>query len=499
VERYEITFPLNYFAQLKIWDDRIPFDGWAVAANDPLWQLGTKNAAMPTTFPVPLEMVLNKSLFTQYFNCADYVKTLQQQLPFWEPPSPESVANPLYCLTDNILWLDTQVGTERRELLPFHIHWQTRIPTMHQLAFLFPLSTLNALKISNYFTNLKYYPEAQVDNHWRIKELTLWADKVDTQQLSPFQTCLSNTQMTNNRINFKYPLPHYWVTACAKKYHLPIQSGEERLSPPFLTITDAEESFYFQANNDDYLTINCPKSQPTCQPCERIIQASAWTSLEHTTCTTNQTTADMMELIGSYQKALTYVNNRKELADYLQKINTLPQSATDARNAFYIHPTYNDAHVRFLFIQKVIDMLKIVYSPFFLIFLIILLLVQMGIVITHRLHNYGILLAKGFSWRQLYQMLLLQIALNFLVALGIATVIIETIRTWFQAQLAELVLQKPYIDHILISDLDLLPLTWLDYSLVSLLTLGMAYLIATLMMRYMIPPRRVEPAYLFKI
>ena len=500
VESFEASLPIN---TKPIWDNKVSFEGWAVSSIDPLWQLGVNNQVPTVTtqpFPVPLEIILSNSLFKQYFNCAAYVAAVQPQLPFWSPPV-TTEANPLFCLADNILWLDVKVGTERRELLPFHIHWQPRIPTMHQLAFLLPLSTLHALKVSTYFTNLKYYPEAQLDKKPRIKELMLWTD---THEIIPsvrqFEHCLKHVQIIDkNRINLDYPLPRTWVMSCIKQSGIPLQSDDKPLSLPYLTITEESESHYFQYDDKDYLTISCGQNQPRCQPCEKVIQSPVWRSLTTTVCTQTQTIADMIGLIGSYQKALTYVKNRDDLATYLDKITNLPQSATDSSKAFYIHPTYHDAHVRFLFIQKVIEMLKMVYSPFFLMLLLILLVVQIGIVITHRQHNYGILLAKGMSWQQIYYLILMQITLSFIIAWGGALLLIESVSYLLSWRFAGIVTQKPYIDHLLVNNFDLLPLTFIDYGLVSLMSLGMSYLMATVMLRRTIARQPLEPAYLFKL
>lgn len=501
VESYEASLPVNTH---PVWDNKVPFEGWAVSSTDPLWQVGINNPMTSVTtksFPVPLEMVLSESLFKQYFNCAAYVAAVQQQLPFWSPPSAPIKGNSLACLADNTLWLDVKVGTERRELLPFHIHWQPRIPTMHQLAFLLPLSTLHALKVSTYFTNLKYYPEAQLDKSHRIKELMLWTDtNATTPSVKQLEQCLKQVQLIdNNRINLTYPLPRTWVMSCIKQSGIPLQSGDKPLSPPYLTITEESESHYFQYDDKDYLTIACGPDQPRCQPCEKVIQSPVWRSLKTTVCTQTQTIADMIVLIGSYQKALTYVNNRDELATYLEKITNLPQSTTDTSKALYIHPTYHDAHVRFLFIQKVLEMLKMVYSPFFFILLLILLVVQIGIVITHRQHNYGILLAKGMSWQQIYYLILMQITLSFVMAWGGALWLIESVRYLLSWRFAGIVTQKPYIDHLLVNNFDLLPLTFTDYGLVSLIILGMSYLIATAMLKRIISTQPLEPAYLFKL
>jgi len=505
VEHYELALPSHYHLKTKLWDNKVPFAGWAVGADDPLWHIGISNANTLTTtddwFPIPLEIILNRSLFQQYFNCAAYIQVVQQQLPFWTPPPKTS--EPLYCLANQQIWLEAQVNTERRELLPFQIHWQTRIPTMQQLAFLLPLSTLHTFKVASYFTHLNYYPEAQLtdqQNNHRVKELMLWSDTTDSQSLSSLTACLTNAHIVDEvRVVLKYPLPKYWVLSCLEKNNIPLKQASQRLTPPYWLITEEAETHYFKYHRQDLLKISCKKSQATCQPCQRIIQSSAWTALKNTDCRPNQTTADMMALIGSYQKALAYVTDKNQLASTLAKITRLPQNATDTSPAFYIHPTYNDAFIRFLLIQQVIELLKVIYSPFFLIFLIILLVVQTGLVITHRRHNYGILLAKGVSWQQLYQMILLQLGLSFLVALGMATVVIEIIRQGLSWGFANIVTTKPYIDHLIVNNFDLIPLSWIDYSAVGLITLLMSYLIATLIFRYTIPPQQVEPAYLFRL
>jgi hypothetical protein len=505
VEHYELALPSHYHIKADLWDNKVPFAGWAVGVDDPLWQIGVKNANTLTTtddwFPIPLEIILNRSLFQQYFNCATYIKVVQQQLPFWTPPP--TTADPLYCLANQKIWLEAQVSTERRELLPFQIHWQTRIPTMQQLAFLLPLSILHTFKVASYFTHLNYYPEAQVsheDNHNRIKELMLWGETTAAQSLNSLTACLTNAQVIDDvRVVLKYPLPRYWVLSCLKNSEIPLKQEQQRLTPPYFFIIEEAETHYFKYHRQDLLKISCNKSQAKCQPCQQVIQSSAWTSLKNTDCRPEQTTADMMALIGSYQKALAYVTDRKELATTLTQITQLPQSATDASQAFYIHPTYNDAFVRFLLIQQVIELLKVIYSPFFLIFLIILLIVQTGLVITHRRHNYGILLAKGFSWQQLYQMILLQLGLSFSVAFGIASIVIEIVRQGLSWGFANIVTVKPYIDHVVVNNFDLIPLSWLDYGAVGIITLLMSYLIATLIFRTTIPPQQVEPAYLFRL
>jgi hypothetical protein len=107
-------------------------------------------------FNLPLEIILNKSLFAQDFNCTAYINALQtKELPF---TIPSAQSDKLSCLANGTLWLEIKVG-KYKELVPFHIHWQSHIPTMRNLAFLFPLSTLNTLKL---VVKLKIAPPLQL-------------------------------------------------------------------------------------------------------------------------------------------------------------------------------------------------------------------------------------------------------------------------------------------------------------------------------------------------
>jgi len=481
VEAFEMTLPQSS------WNTDATFRGWAVATDDPLWQLAT---SAPLSRRVPLDIILNEHLFSQNFNCQAYQKIIHQQLPFL-PPLNQQHSTPLYCLkATDTLWLDVQVGTERREWLPFQIHWQSRIPTMEKLAFLFPLSTWHTLKLSTYFTQLRYYPEAQLTSEPRIRELMVWSDQAYS--LTALQGCLGAGTVTGNRLRFGYPLPRSWVLACLQHHQLPLKTATQQ--PPYALITEASASYYFDYE-DDYLTVRCPPTEPQCQPCETVFKARFWRDLEGTQCGAESTTVDILALIGNYQNALTYVTERTQLDDALA---TIMQLRTEHNApAFYLHPTYQDAHMRFLFLQQVVEMLKTVYGPFFLIFLSLLLIVQLGLVLTHRQHHYGILMAKGMAKRQLYYLFSSQISFSFALAASFSIGLLELIRYGLGLKFANIVSHKPYSEHVSVSHFDLLPLTVFNYSIVIGTILGLSYLIAAIMFTVMIH-RRAEPAYLFK-
>jgi hypothetical protein len=151
-----------------------------------------------------------------------------------------------------------------------------------------------------------------------------------------------------------------------------------------------------------------------------------------------------------------------------------------------------------MFIDKIMNILETFYSPVFLSFLVILLLVQIGIVIAHRKHNYAIFLAKGISWGQVRMMVLLQIGLSFLVAISLSVLVGEVMQGGLALKLYHVTTVKPYIDHILASNLDLLPLGPLDYLIVGSLILMVLYLTTEVLLNQMVAKRQMEPAYLFE-
>jgi hypothetical protein len=506
--------PANADEGPKIWDATVlPFGGWAVSVDDPLWQMGLKtDAAMVSgnKSSLPLDVILNRSLFEQYFLCDVYVsalkhlpltaKTPEQAFSPFTIPKP-SASDKLACLANGFLWLQVHVG-KHKELLPFRIHWQAHIPTMDKLAFLFPLSTLNTLKLAKHHDDLIYYPETQVDKTTRVKQLTLmgwWGEEAfaSDKNMTTFLSCLQHTKKESNLLLLEPPLPKAWVMQCAKKSEITLQIGREKLSFPFVKITDEPKGDDFQYQADDYLTILCP-NKAACQPCETLVPLSLkqWLGKKGLKCSDTAATIDMMAANGPYQRAFAYVENRTALSTQVEKIKAFQLPQQDSK-AFYIHPTYDDALVRFRFIDAIMVILKWFYSPFFLGFLIILLLVQIGIVITHRKHNYGIFLAKGLAVRQVRGMVLMQIGISVGVAMGLSVLIGEIMQWLLALQLESVTMSKPYIDHIIASHLDLLPLSWLDYMEVGFVAVFMLVVITVGLLKYMVSNRQMEPAYLF--
>ncbi|MCK5720464.1 MAG: hypothetical protein KAH84_11030 [Thiomargarita sp.] len=470
IEWDKISLPATLDGKTELWQAKhIPFKGWAVQAHDPLWKNNLSKTKI--TSELPLEIIASKALFEKYFQCKKYETILKNKLPNFK--TSQVTNDNLYCLANQSLWLE--VNTIRgRELMPFHINWVTgRIVTMDELAFLFPISTLYALDEAKYSPQLKYYPEGQGDKVKRVKALIFWQNEENEDLRANLANCLLAKPVENkatNQIIPKYPLPLKWVEQCAKRYAIPLQIEPSQLLPePYLSVAESLDGHRFRYY-DDKLTILCDYP---CSPVTNVVPAWKKYAIQSND---SEATADMLTMIGGYQQAFVYTE-RNGLFERLTELKTITRTPKDPP-ALSIHPTYDNALIRFNFIDDIMQLLNSSYGLFFIVFLIVLLVVQIGIVIQHRQHGYGIFLAKGMSWIQLHFMVYMQIVLSFLLALILTMLSIIMMQKLLGVELS--FITKRYETNIQVGDLELLPLLWVEYGIVSATVLGMAFLIAML-------------------
>lgn len=476
VEWHQISFPQQ---DENIWQDKaVPFMGWAVSSTDPLW----KETHAPEN-TIPLAIILNRRLFTQHFNCEAYIAALQKPLALL------NIDDPKTCLANNTLWLEVKTG-HTRTLLPFRIHWQPHLPTVQPLAFLLPLSTLNTLLLVNSTESLSYYPDLDGDR-W-VKQLLL---RTDTETVDAVMTnlslCLPSATIRHRRVTLATPLPETWLKRCFAEYGvIPLKTDKQMT--PYFKITEFLTIPYTLTydNQQNQLTITC-RQNANCQPCTAIPSLQGKTQQ----CEAQRAVVDLFKAIGGYQRAFVYVEDRAILSTHLEKIKNFPPD--QEAKAFYFHHTYDDALVRFKFIDKIMQLLELCFSPFFILFIGVLLVVQIGMVITHRKHNYGILLAKGVAWRQIQWIIFLQLTMSFGVAISMTILMGEGMQTLLAAQLAQITTMPPYIDHIVTSGLDLLPLTVVNYLQVGGVILFVLHITGFLLLKILIAKHYQEPAYLF--
>ena len=433
------------------------FNGWAVAADNPLWQ-----EYRPST-NLPLDIVLSRTLFEAYFDYEAYRQALQGHVPdirLQELPERLSENSPL-----EHLWLQVTIGF-RKEFVPFRIHWVTRFPVIDKLAYIFPLSTYHALKAAHELTELRYFPEANGDRGERIKQIMVASDSVIETE---FVTQL-NGDVVDYRgdilITLKHPLPTARVAAYAAQYRIKYDVVE----------TYAGDSLSFDNN---LMTIPCGRLS------DDMLRDLAFS------CDRDgrqPVDVDVTAKGRGFHHALVYVPDRTVLATAAEELETVNKCALS------IHPSYQDALNRFGFLSAMIDALEKPYLLFLITFLLAFLGIQIATLIDHHRHRYGVFLAKGMEWWQIYAMLWLQILMASGLGMAVALALITAARLFLHTAIGSVSMM--YADTLSIGDLNVLPLTQSDYVVVAAVVVGLALCLATLLLYFLPLRRHTHPAAL---
>ncbi len=478
----------------KIWKNRLEngkkigpdFKGWAVYADDPMWSQN------PDSEPLSTHIIMSRALFKeQYFDYKAYHNALKNELPDEIFKTiPEKVDKDQEKPLDE-LWLRLNLLTpdckdisspckivSRKELFPCKITWVDRFPVIDKIAFLFPLSTYHALKTANDNPFLRYFPEAKGQGKERIKEIGIerYPGEEETQFLKKTGLCrklaskLGAREIIEGRggdirIKFKYPVRKSWFDAYARQYNIKYLVSET-VSGDKIGYKDGKLILPCERLQSEYLgNISC--SEESHPPVYLDATAKGY---------------------GFFQ-VLVYIPDRTLLSaakDELKKVRD---------NALSIHPSYEDALNRFAFLSKILEALKDPYLLFLAIFIICFLGIQIGTLIGHRRHNYGIFLAKGMEYLQIYLMLWLQ--------LFMATVL-GTVFAWLGISVARIHLEgviRPvsyeYKDTLNFRDFNLLPILWTDYIWASSIVFIIACILAFTIL-YMPLRERTNPAVLLQ-
>ncbi len=445
------------------------FDGWAVYTDDPLWT-GT-----PTSADVPLEMILSKRLFARYFKYQRYRDVLSAMLPeTLLRDIPEHLDMNAERLPDT-LWMQVK-NQDQWELLPFRISWVERFPVIDPIAFLFPLSTYHAIKTAHDHPELDYFPEGEGRRTTRIAQFSLEVNQEqDNERIAQFYETFSarfpQSEMLDFRgdmlITLKRPLPAFWIEGYTQQYDLRFRIMNE----PYGHAIGHEKGM---------LQLPCGSLQDK-ELDERQFTACSGDRLQ-------PVSLDVTAKGRGYHHALVYVPDRMFLSPAKDALVSVKEEALS------IHPSYQDALNRFGFLSEMLETLEKPYTWFLFIFLVALLGIQIGTLLGHHRHRYGIFLAKGMEWWEIYAMLWLQILLALLIGMCVAVFAISATSALVQTAI-QTVAQK-YSDTLSISDLNLLPLSGGDYVFAALVVLCIALILATLLLYFMPLRQRTQPARL---
>ncbi len=503
VEPFEVSLPSDIPLRSEVWSARSEsFKGRSVAADDPLWLLAMKSVPTdqghaPVATESPLDIVLSRTLFKENFLCNKYLDILRQRLPSEIVKDMEHAVSRTDvipdCLQQGIIWMEAQLGGASREVIPFRIHWLEHIPTMEELAFLFPITTHHAFKIALHSPEVQYFPEGGGKSVERIGELFLWTAENEPQpqeSIDALLRCLRGAEMKGNLIRLNNPRSQLWITACVTESGIPI-ADHQTPAPPYLQVARAEVGDPMPVMSDGSFRLPCEKLNPSwriryrCEGAEEIELIPS-------------------QALGGFPRAIVYLPERARLFSTVEALRDLKEPekivrfgrrTPGERKILAIHPIYQDALIRFNFISDVLDILDSYYSLFFLLVLVVSLLVQLSFVVFHRRQAFGIFLAKGLPWTGICLMLTLQVVISVAVAFAGSVLFVLFVRFFVNLSLVDLLLSEPYVSRIS-SELDLLPISVSEFFLGALLVLLICCGLAFGLFVRVCPPRRTEPSAL---
>ena len=493
VESKDVSLP-GYDDQnpLKsVWEENYELIAWAVYNDDPLWEQSSSkpfetNESIQMHSNFPLEVMLDPKQFEKCFDCEKYIKALLGKIPtpFWNDiPRIRNENDNLYCLQNNQIWLRVRTGWWN-EYVKFKIQWpQKNIHAMEKISYLFPLTTYQALKLSQ-FDKKQYFMEGKGDQVTRAIRISIsGTDLLKQESIQSFQNCVcaeysdSIIEPDDDYISFHFknlPLQENWLKTCAISHNLNI-AGENDLdpTPPYITIDEAILSTPLSYDPKGFIVVDEKSNSIQSVNKKR----------------------DVLHIIGGYHYSniLAYIPEGLKLKNTINKLTSLTKESIDGKKLvkiFDLHATYQDALARFSFLDEALSTLVWPFTIILALLVAIILIVKLAIVIKHRRYHYGILLTKGFKGFNLYRMICFQIILCFIMASFCATILFFIIKTFLNTMINKIALH--YQDYLVTQSIDLLPMSFVSFlfSYTGLIVLGLivSILIIAQSMRWKIEP-----------
>ncbi|ABK45603.1 hypothetical protein Mmc1_3113 [Magnetococcus marinus MC-1] len=453
------------------WSIQPKFVGWAVYPDDPLWQLslsleqrGQKN---PDWLGLPLEIVLNERLFARHFDYRAYREELLTELPADKRYTlPERIDRDNLPGTFSTLWMRVTVG-QGEQFLPFRVRWIPHIPAMEEVAFLFPLTTYHALLAAYHLPDLKYDP-LQEGGNARGDLHALYRKGFDRGGVSTYVQCIQEAVKETGLTG----VPMISDSRCPRPESIALDTPVEGKTDWDAMAHDAIHQLWLPchklARDDTVRGTICPGSSRRYE--ERQPQFVPW---------------DVTGYGTAFATLHVYVPARS-LTDLLEQLKEL--RVGDNQLAFNIHPKYQDALNRFNLLNDVLTHMVPAFALVVGSLLAALLLAQIGTLLGHRKHHYGMLMTRGMTWMGIHFKVYLQMSLAMLFAGGLAL--------WGTVELVRIYLDRQFADalahyrELLNPSLGLegLPMPWLEMGL-TLAVIYVTVLVVTFLLLIKLPLR----------
>ncbi len=484
---------------------------WAVFGDDPLWR--TALSAAPELIEraragiLPL-VVLNRRAFRR-LDCGPYSQALEaagraaRLVPDFDfsrmqAPVVDDIPD---CLRNNYIWLRVKPGPDG-ELHRFRILWVDRLPTFEEVAMLFPMNFYTAMKLAQFDADLHFFPERLGAAGIRLTALEIHPGREGSysdEELEQFRACLGLDWMRRRaRLQFPFPVAENAVEACANEAGLrflrEVPTGN---SQPYLITggTPSKGSLFHFIEGGRRLCLS-PTKRTRGEPNPELCGSESG--------------LEVVDPVrgNDFDRAIVYVPDRERVSQVVNRLEELTTgegttaggtgATGDASQeaVLTIPGPYRDAVRRFGFMTAVVELFKWPFGIILGLSLLVLSLAQIGMVIQHRRHSYGVYLAKGMDGMAILAMLMVQVFICLAVGLVLAGLGLVGASHWLAGELA-LLLDKPeFAGQVSVTDLALLPFELGNVLLVGAIGLVFVWLVAGLLLHRILFKRYIEPAVL---
>jgi len=501
----------------EVWADKSEgFKGLAIYPEDPLWRYAMGDNTGQTAPGPLLHIVLSRSLVEKHFNYSLYLEKLKKALPtpLWAK-LPETKEDFLASKNPDI-WMEFGIPSESfRELLPVKVTWVDRLPIPGNHTFLVSAHLYHAMQFAFFNSHLHYFPETALSDNTllakpRVSGLAFNGETTEEVRKN-FKDCLGIGELSQSTgmhyLTLRRSVPTFRLDACRDQFQLGDSvSVESSVAGDLIFETRGPANIHCTEWPDELLSQEERKScqednQATVRREVPVISASCINFPSHELSVEEKAACykdpdfrierRMTEQVEQFQYAFLYVPKRDQLDQAMQFIDNLPEKP------LYLTATYEDSLNRF---SALTEMLTVLSEWFFGLaagFLLFLLYVQLTTLVGHRRHTYGILLAKGVAYGELYAIIAMQ--LFFVVAIGfsLAAMFIKLIRHLLERNLWQVA--DRFKSVLTLPESSLLPLEPFDYAVVLGVGGGVILGVAFFILRKLPLKHSTAPEELFDV
>ncbi len=392
------------------------FVGWAVALDSPLWRWGGVTGNDDDQLA---SIIANRNAFQKHFNMEAYGEALGKLLP--EPVlrrwKEENQSGGL----PETLYLQIPAPGGGASVSEFRVRWVESFPTPQRLAFLMPMETYKALAIVRFSGDTISFPSVIAGSRRRMGALHVYdADRIagTTPELlaTKLGQCLDaerfNTEITIElHLRMRMALPETWLDGCLSQFGL--KRGRDIEGEPSETFGMTLRRGGIGARCAD---LKNPGYLPQGQ--RRL-------------CTENPDSELVISPYFGANMGLVYVPDRLKVGAATAALN---EATINGRQAFVLSELYQSSLARFSYLVSTLQFMVKPFAVFGLFVLIYVLHFQIDTWISHRRKHYGVLMARGFRWQDIYKMCICQACLATLVGLVVAFALVEPSKLLFDYQ-----------------------------------------------------------------